>query len=1107
MKINLKASTLLVCVFLLAQCKMGEPQNATFLKLLDSEKTHISFQNNLKEDAQNNLLLYEYFYNGGGVSVGDVNGDGLDDVYFTSNMESNKLYLNKGNMTFEDITPAANVGGRTEGWKTGTTMADVNGDGLLDIFVCYSGNVPPALRTKQLFINQGKNKNGIPYFIDMAREYGLDNTSTTTQASFFDYDLDGDLDVVLLNHNIQNLPVLNVEAAKEILKQDDPISGMRLYRHDINANKEHNFKDVTLESNINSSPASFGLGIGVADINNDGWQDMYISNDYSAPDYLYINNQKGGFVNQINESLDHFSQFSMGNDIADINNDGNLDIYTLDMLPEDNHRQKLLLGGDNADKFDLHVNSGFGKQYMRNMLQLNISQESLTSKKLQFAEIGQLAGISNTDWSWSALFADFDNDGWKDLYVTNGFLRDFTNLDFMKYMNNFIAENQRNMSREKVMEMVSQMPSSQVSNYLYRNKGDLTFQDVTESCGANQQAVSSGAAYSDLDNDGDLDLVVNNINQTAFIYENTSEKTHNFLQIELHGENCNRNGIGTKISIWSNGQLQYQEAMPTHGYQSSVSNTLHFGLGKNEKIDSVKVTWLGGKTELLKQVKTNQKLKVFEKNASILKYSNVLFTPVFQELSDLDFVHSQEESKEFKRQGLITNPLSFSGPCIAKADINKDGLEDFYIGGGTGQSGAIYLQDKNGKFKLSPQPTFAMDSYCYDTDAVFFDANGDTFLDLYVCSGGYGNYQADDPALQDRLYLNDGKGHFTKGILPVMLASTSCVRVNDVNGDKKPDLFVGGRVSVGKYPTAPESYILINNGKGIFTIQTVKSLNKIGMVTDAAWYDLDKDKINELVIVGEGMPITIFKVKNGDFIDETQTFFDENYNGFWNKILIDDFDDDGNADMIVGNLGLNAQLKATNKEPIELVYGDFDKNGTIDPLLFAYNQGVSFPYLSRDELLEQLPQFRAKFTDYKSYAVATSSEILNDKTFSEANKLTINCLKTMYFSQDKTRKFREKLLPIQAQFAPIFNIAQFDYNQDGKKDLMFFGNVLHTRPKFGDYDANKGLVLKNTSKGNFEYAGNVSQKGDIRSSVIIGNKLIIGKNQGQVSEFKIGNKE
>ncbi len=1100
MKSYLK-SALLCCWFILViQCRSDKATQTPIFELLSPDNTHVLFQNTLKEDAQHNLLLYEYFYNGGGVSVGDVNGDGLDDIYFTSNMESNKLYLNKGGMTFEDITASAFVEGRMGGWKTGTTMADVNGDGLLDIFVCYSGNVPPELRTKQLFINQGNNAKGIPHFVDMAKEYGLDNTSTTTQASFFDYDLDGDLDVVLLNHNIQNLPVLNVAAAKEILNQDDPISGIRLYRHEITANKDHYFTDVTNAANLSSSPVSFGLGIGVADFNHDGWQDMYISNDYSAPDYLYINNQKGGFVNQANESLDHFSQFSMGNDVADINNDGNMDIYTLDMLPEDNHRQKLLLGADNADKFDLHVNSGFGKQYMRNMLQLNISQESLnsSSNKLQFAEIGQLAGVSTTDWSWSALFADFDNDGWKDLYVTNGFLRDFTNLDFMKYMNNFITENQTSMSREKVMELVTQMPSSNVTNYLYQNKSDLTFQNVTESWGANQQAISSGAAYADLDNDGDLDLVVNNINQAAFIYENTSNSNNAFLQIELHGENYNRNGIGAKLSVWSNGQLQYQEAMPTHGYQSSMSNTLHVGFGKNTKIDSVKVTWLGGKTELLKLVKVNQKLHIYEKNAQNTNTPTPRISPIFQETDDINFVHSQEDSKEFKRQGLITNPLSFSGPCMTKGDINKDGLEDIYIGGGTGQSGAIYLQNKNGKFTLIPQTAFALDRLYYDTDAVFFDANGDASLDLYVCSGGYGNYQPNDPALQDRLYLNDGKGHFTKGILPVMLTSTSCVRVNDINGDHKPDLFVGGRVSVGQYPIAPESYILINNGKGAFTIQTPKSVKTLGMVTDAAWYDLDKDKVNELVIVGEGMPITVFKVTKGNFTEVTNTYFDKNYSGFWNKLLIDDFDGDGNPEMIVGNLGLNAQLKASDKEPIELVYGDIDKNGTIDPLLFAYNKGVSFPYLTRDELLEQLPQFRAKFTDYKSYADVTSSEILKDNSFSTANKLRVNCLKNMYFSQSKNGKFQEKALPIQTQFAPIASISQMDYNHDGKKDVMLFGNILHTRPKFGDYDANKGLVLKNTGNGNFQYVGHLSQKGDIRSSLVLSNRIILGINQAKV---------
>lgn len=1097
-----------------AQCKSEKQQNAApanaLFTLLDPTKTGVDFQNKITEGLNTNVLMYEYFYNGGGVAIGDVNNDGLDDLYFTSNMESNRLYLNKGNMVFEDISGTSGASGRAGPWKTGTTMADVNGDGLLDIYVCYSGSVAPENRTNQLFINRGANAHGRPTFVEVATEYGLNSPATSTQASFFDYDKDGDLDLFLLNHNPRSLPVLDEATTAEILKVDDPSNGMRLFRQDKGPDGQPLFKDITQQAGLLSSALSYGLGAAMADYNGDGWVDMYISNDYTIPDFLYINNQRGGFVNQINNSIGHVSHFSMGSDAADVNNDGLVDIFTLDMLPEDNRRQKLLMAPDNYEKFDFNLRVGFGHQYMRNMLQIN---QGLVNGALTFSEVGQLAGVSSTDWSWAALFADYDNDGWKDLYVTNGYLRDYTNLDFLKYMGDYVQNNQGNIQRDNVLELVQKIPASNLTNYVFKNQGDLSFQNLSQAWGITQNANSNGAAYSDLDNDGDLDLVVNNINLPAFIYQNEADKKlkHHYLKIKLEGEGQNRLGLGAKVSIYQGDKMQYLEQMPTRGYQSSVSPVLHFGLGENASINKLQITWLSGKTEVIQQPKADQLLVLSEKNAGA-KAADANVTPAFfkEVSSPIAYTDPASRVNDFKRQPLLTNPLSQVGPCMSKGDVNGDKLEDVYVGGTGEQAGALFVQNQNGGFTRKNQAAFDSDKISDDADALFFDADGDDFQDLYVCSGGYANFVPDDPALQDRLYLNDGKGNFSKSAnaLPQMLVSKSCVSAADINGDGKLDLFVGGRVIPGRYPEIPRSYLLINDGTGKFKDQTqalAPALANLGLVTDAAWQDLNGDKKAELIVVGEFMPITVFAQNGGKWTDVSSTYFDQKYAGLWNRILLEDLNGDGKTDLLVGNLGLNSQLKASPTEPVELYFKDFDDNGAMDPILCCFIQGKSHPYITRDELLDQMSIMRPRFPDYKSYADAGLKEVFTPEELKGASHLEANYLKTALFIAGANGKFQEKALPLEAQSAPIFALTSLDFNQDGKKDLFLGGNINKARLKFGKYDANYGLILQGDGQGGFKVVpqkqAGLRLQGDVRSVLALQNKLIVGVHQQAVKAY------
>lgn len=1074
---------------------------APLFTLLRPEQTHVDFVNNLKEGLNTNILMYEYFYNGGGVAAGDMNGDGLVDLYFSSNMGLNKLYINKGDLEFIDVTKTAGVEGRDGPWKTGVALADVNGDNMLDVYVCYSGMLPDEKRTNQLFINKGNDEQGIPRFEEEAAQYGLASVAFSNQSYFFDYDLDGDLDMLLLNHNPKSLPVLNEVSTKEYLKTDDPMRGVRLFRQ-----TDGHFQDVTVAAGISGSPLTYGLGIGISDVNNDGWLDFYVSNDYTIPDYLYINNTNGTFTDKLQECIGHNSHFSMGNDIADVNNDGWSDVLTLDMLPEDNHRQKLLLAPDNYGKFELNIRTGFHYQYMRNMLQLNNGNGS-------FSEVGQFAGISNTDWSWAALLADYDNDGWKDVFITNGYLRDYTNLDFIKYMDDYVRAKGR-LRREDVLDLVARMPSSNVVNYVFSNDGKTKFVNKTAAWGMSRPSNSNGAAYADLDNDGDLDLIVNNINEPAFIYRNESRNltTRHFIELKLQGEGKNTQGVGAKVVIATGGKRQTIEQLTSRGYLSSVPPVLHFGLGEAETVDSLTIIWPGGKRQILTGVRADQTITMKENEAFRTREGKSFGVPLYAEIpSPVKFREPESRINDFKRQSLMINPMSFSGPVVVKGDVNNDGMDDILIGGCSGQAAVLFVQEKEGRFVRQSIPEFEKDALSEDAAVAFFDANGDSYTDIYIASGGYHHFDWNDPSLQDRLYLNDGRGNFKKdkNALPEMLVSKGCVVPEDFNGDGRMDLFVGGRVIPGRYPERPASYILINDGKGHFIDKTHEmspELQKIGMVTDAVCIDLNRDGKNELVVVGEWLPVTIFENVGGKLQNKSGDYLEKPYVGFWNRIATADFNQDQTPDLIVGNMGTNTQFQVSETEPAELYFGDYDNNGSIDPIFCFYVGGRSFPFATRDEFLEQLAVFRSRFTTYKSFADATMEDLFGPEELGLFEHLEANCMETTLFLSGTNGKFRASPLPLEVQYSPVFTITPFDFDNDGSLDVLLCGNINHASLRLGKFDANYGILLQGDGKGKFKYIrqshSGFHLNGDVRSVVRLNKTLLFGLNQKELKAYR-----
>ncbi len=1055
-----RALPLGLVLFLVTGCGRNS-KPGTLFTLLPPSTTGIHFANNLHETVQENIIEYLYFYNGGGVAAGDINNDGLVDLYFSSNQNENKLYLNKGNFEFEDITEKSGAAGHGN-WKTGVTMADVNGDGLLDIYVCGVSKYKTFQSPNQLLIN-----NGDLTFTDRTREAGLWFEGLSTQAVFFDYDLDGDLDCFLLNHSVHTTRTIGDVSSRNTI---DSLSGDRLFRNDLirdgNRAATAIFTDVTTESGILQSRLGYGLGVVASDLNLDGYPDLYVSNDFNENDYLYLNRPGGKFRQVLEKSMGHCSRFSMGCDAADINNDGLPDLMTLDMMPRNEDIIKTSAGDDSYEVYRFKLSNGFHYQVARNCLQLN---RAVSDSSVYFSDIAIQAGVEATDWSWSPLLADFDNDGFKDLFVSNGILRRPNDMDYIS----FIADEnvQRNLETMEAedMKLLDQMPAGKVSNFAFRNTGQLSFDDVTLAWGLSRASFSNGACYADLDNDGDVDLVTNNINEAAYIYRN-EQRENRYLKVSFKGPDGNSFGIGARVKAYVNGkQLSYENA-GTRSFCSSVPPSLTMGMGSAKILDSMVVYWPGGKVNVLSNIETDKTIVVDQAAGIRRGNTNIKEVPLFSTTTPGvlgQHRHRENNFNAFRAENLMPQMLTTEGPPLAVADVDGNGLDDVFIGGGRGQSAELFTQFEHDRFeKLVNQP-WRSDTLADVVDAAFFDADGDHDPDLLIVYGGQ-EIASQREALQPKLYLNEsGKFRRSKGMPPIY-SNMSCARPFDVDGDGDIDVFLGVSAMPLLYGMSPTSYLLLNDGHGNFTPKpdwlagaTFENMprNRPGMVKDAVWTDLNRDHLPDLILVGEWMPITVLIQEPGlRFSNQTAKYGLMNSSGWWNVIKCADLDGDGDGDFVVGNLGLNSRLKATPSEPLQMLLGDFDGNGNSDQILVYYNQGKSYPFASRDQLVRQLPFLKKKFLAYRDYRNVSVRDIISDAQQGQFTRLNIRELRTSWI-RNEGDSLRMMPLPAEAQFAPVEAIETGDFNNDGLTDLLLGGNLSAVQTELGPYDASVGLVL------------------------------------------------
>lgn len=1087
--------------------------------IINPKESGIDFRNDLKETLYANGLFYEYYYNGGGVATGDFNGDGWIDIYFISNLQSNKLYLNKGNLTFEDITKVANVSGKSL-FPCGVTTVDINYDGLLDIYISSSGRFEdPNKRRNELYINQGNNADGIPTFQEKAAEYQLDIEEFSTQASFFDYDKDGDLDMFLINHDVE---IYGDDKIATYKATPGNLSGERLYKND-----QQRFVDITDKAGIINNRLGYGLGVAIGDVNNDSWPDIYVSHDFSGKDHLYINNRNGTFQEVSQESMRHISFFSMGNDMADYNNDGWLDIMTVDMVSEDNFGIKTSMSGMNPAQFYQLVDLGLHHQYMFNTLQLN-NGTPVQEEIPYFSEVAQLGGVSNTDWSWAPLFFDMNNDGYQDLFVSNGIKRDFRNNDFVNYHKQVRAElsKRKTIDREAyINHMMSQMPTRKKPNYFFLNNGDLTFSSMNTPWQMDSLLTSSnGAAYADFDNDGDVDIVVNNMDDFAYLYQNQTipSTSQHYLKIQLNGPNKNTLGIGAKITITHNDHQQLREQSLTRGFQSSISPIIHFGLGQDDNIDQLIIEWPDGKVQKLANIKADQLLVLDHEEAkpndqTDTQSRNLIFTDLTDK-TDLQHLHIENEFNDFARESLLPHRMSRFGPALAVADINGDQLDDVFIGGANRYTSSLYTQNPKGTFTAAHTSLFEATQQHEAVDAAFFDCDNDGDQDLYIVNGG-NEEENGSGYYKDQLYINqNGKFEQLHTAIPPLSISGSCVRPFDYDQDGDLDLFIGGRQTPAAYPVPANSYLLHNHfqekGNVSFTkahTEKAPDLENIGMVTDAHWVDIDQDGLTDLVIVGEWMPITILKNVGGRFENQTEAYGLAQMTGWWSSIMAYDFDQDGDSDLVVGNLGLNYKYKASEAAPFEVFAADFDDNDSMDIVLGYYEDNHLFPLRGRECSSNQMPYIKEKFPSYASFASATIEEIVGKQELKEALNQKATTFATTYFENHQGR-FIARPLPHLAQLSSVNAIELVDGNQDGLMDLVLMGNLYASEVETPRNDASYGLYLQGNGKGAFTpfypYESGLFAKGDIKQSqqIIIDDirHILLGANNQRLQLFQMG---